>query len=457
MLKRTLIRNATVITVDPQLGNLDQGDILIEGSKIAAVGTGLEAGGAEIIDGTGTIVMPGMVDTHRHVWQTTLRNIAADWTLDQYFAGVRGQLGEHFCADDMYTANLAGACEALNAGITTVLDWSHNMNTPAHTDGAVNGLRDSGGRFVMCYGNSNAEWLPVSNLPTSRDAYRVKQEYFSDAGSLVQMGMALRGPQYATESVTIDDWALARDIGALISVHVGDGAWGKNRPVAWLAEQGLLEGVVCVHCNSLADDEFRIMADHGAWASMTPDIELQMGHGWPATGRLMKEGLAPTLGVDIVTSNSGHLFQVMRTVLLVERAWAHHDADQAGTTVQRLPIDTSDVLAFATINGARALGMEHRIGSLTPGKDADICMLRADNLEMAPLNNPVGAVVLAGHPGLVDSVWVAGKAVKRHGKLVNVDVARLIGDLERSRDRVLALAGVAPGGRFIPAPYQAAH
>lgn len=453
-MKRTLIRNASVITVDPAIGNLDKGDVLIEGTRIAAVGTGLQAADAEIIDGTGTIVMPGMVDTHRHVWQTTLRNIAADWTLDQYFAGVRGQLGEHFRAGDIYTANLAGACEALNAGITTVLDWSHNMNTPAHTDGAVQGLRDSGGRFVMCYGNSNAEWLPVSDLPTSRDAYRVKKEHFSRADDLVQMGMALRGPQYASEKVTIDDWALARDIGALISVHVGDGAWGKNRPVAWLAENGLLgEDVVCVHCNSLADDEFRIMADHGAWASMTPDIELQMGHGWPATRRLLDVGLAPTLGVDIVTSNSGHLFQVMRTVLLVERAWAHHHADHAGETVQRLPIDTADVLAFATINGARALGLADRIGSLTPGKDADIAMLRADNLEMAPLNNAVGAVVLAGHPGLVDSVWVAGKAVKRHGKLVNVDVTRLIGDLERSRDHVLAQAGVAPGERFLPAPY----
>ncbi|RDK10167.1 amidohydrolase family protein [Cupriavidus lacunae] len=453
-MKRTLIRNASVINVDPAIGNLDKGDVLIEGTRIAAVGIGLQADDAEIIDGTGTIVMPGMVDTHRHVWQTTLRNIAADWTLDQYFAGVRGQLGEHFRAGDIYTANLAGACEALNAGITTVLDWSHNMNTPAHTDGAVQGLRDLGGRFVMCYGNSNAEWLPVSDLPTSRDAYRVKKEHFSRTDDLVQMGMALRGPQYASEKVTIDDWALARDLGALISVHVGDGAWGKNRPVAWLAENGLLgEDVVCVHCNSLADDEFRIMADHGAWGSMTPDIELQMGHGWPATRRLLDVGLAPTLGVDIVTSNSGHLFQVMRTVLLVERAWAHHHADQAGETVQRLPIDTADVLAFATINGARALGLADRIGSLTPGKDADIAMLRADNLEMAPLNNAVGAVVLAGHPGLVDSVWVAGKAVKRHGKLVNVDVARLIGDLERSRDHVLAQAGVAPGERFLPAPY----
>ncbi|NIF77110.1 amidohydrolase family protein [Paraburkholderia sp. Cy-641] len=455
MAKRTLIRNASVISVDPAIGNVDHCDVLIEGSKIRAVGPGLDADDADIVDGTGTIVMPGMVDTHRHIWQTTLRNIAADWTLDQYFAGVRGQLGDHFRAEDIYIANLAGAYEALNGGVTTVLDWSHNMNTPEHTDAAVEALKASHGRFVMCYGNSNEEWLPVSNLPTSQDVRRVKLQHFSSSDDLVQLGMALRGPQYATESVTRDDWALARDLGALISVHVGDGAWGKGRPVAWLADNGLLgEDVICSHCNSLADDEFQLMADSGCSASMTPEIELQMGHGWPVTGRLLKAGMRPTLGIDIATCNSGHLFQVMRTVLLVERAWAHDRADRGGYAVERLPIDTQDAIEFATINGAKALRLDSRIGSLTPGKDADIVMIRADNLEMAPLNNPVGAVVLAGHPGLVDTVWVAGRAVKRGGNLVGVDERQVLGELTRSRDYVLSKAGVKPGERFIPAPYQ---
>ena len=455
MVQRTLIRNASVISVDPAIGNVDHCDVLIEGTKIRAVGRGLDAGGAGIIDGTGTIVMPGMVDTHRHIWQTTLRNIAADWTLDQYFAGVRGQLGEHFRAEDIYIGNLAGAYEALNGGVTTVLDWSHNMNTPEHTDAAVEALKASRGRFVMCYGNSNEEWLPVSNLPTSQDVRRVKLQHFSSSDDLVQLGMALRGPQYATEAVTRDDWALARDLDALISVHVGDGAWGKGRPVAWLAENGLLgEDVICSHCNSLADDEFQLMADSGCSASMTPEIELQMGHGWPVTGRLLKVGMRPTLGIDIATCNSGHLFQVMRTVLLVERAWAHDRADRGGYSVERLPVNTQDAIEFATINGAKALRLDSRIGSLTPGKDADIVMIRADNLEMAPLNNPVGAVVLAGHPGLVDTVWVAGRVVKRGGKLTGIDERQVLGDLTRSRDYVLSKAGVKPGERFIPAPYR---
>lgn len=454
MAARTLIRNADIITVDPTLGTIGRGDLLLEGSKIAAVANDLGDVDAEIIDGTGTILMPGMVDTHRHVWQSVLRNIAADWTLSQYFAGVRVQLGGHFRAEDIYAGNLAGAYEALNAGVTTVLDWSHNMNSPEHADAAVEALQRTNGRFVMCYGNSNDEWLPVSAKPTSPDARRVKSQYFSSDDQLVTMGMALRGPQYATPEVTVDDFALARDLGVLISVHVGDGAWGRNRPVAWLADQGLLgPDVVCAHCNSLAEDEFGIMAAAGASAAMTPEIELQMGHGWPATGRLLAAGMEPTLGIDIATCNSGHLFQVMRTVLLVERAWAHDTAERTNTTVGAMPVNTADAIKFATINGARALHLDHKIGSLTPGKEADIVQIRADGIEMAPLNNPEGAVVLAGHPGLVDSVWVAGRPVKRHGRLLDVDIAQVVDRIDRARDHVLGEAGIKPGDRFTPSDY----
>ncbi|OKH94154.1 amidohydrolase family protein [Streptomyces uncialis] len=455
-MKRTLIQNASIISVDPALGNLDGADLLIEGTRIAAVGHDLPSDGAEIVDGRGTIVMPGMIDTHRHLWQTVLRNIAADWTLSQYFAGVRVQLGGHFRPEDVYAGNLAGAYEALNGGVTTVLDWSHNMNTPEHADAAVEALKATHGRFVMCYGNSNDEWLPVSDRPTNAaDARRVRAQHFSSDDQLVRMGMALRGPQYATKDVTLDDWALARELGVLISVHVGDGAWGRDRPVAWLAENGLLgPDVVCAHCNSLADDEFRIMADSGCSAAMTPEIEMQMGHGWPATRRLLDVGMAPSLGIDIATCNSGHLFQVMRTVLLVERAFAHADAARRGETLdEQLPVSTKDAIEFATINGAKALRLDHRIGSLTPGKDADVVQLRADGIEMAPMNNAAGAVVLAGHPGLVDSVWVAGRRVKSGGRLVGVDERKVVQQVDRSRDFVLARAGVEQGGRFHPAGY----
>lgn len=453
---RKLIRGGYILTLDPGLGEFAKGDILIEGSKIAAVGHRLDVTDAEIIDASGKIVMPGLVDTHRHIWQTVLRNIAADWTLNQYFAGVRGVLGRHFGPEDIYAGNLAGAYEALMSGVTTTLDWSHNMNSPAHADMAVAGLKATGGRFLMCYGNSNDEWLPVSAIPISEDARRVRIEHFASNDQLVTMGMALRGPQYATPEATLQDWSIARDLDVPITVHVGDGAWGKNRPVAWLNERGLLgPRVICAHCNSLANDEFQMMADCGCKAAMTPEIEMQMGHGWPATTRLREVGIRPGLGVDIVTSNGGNLFQTMRTILLVERAFANQAADRAGTIVERLPIDTVDVLRMATINGAETLGLESRIGTLTPGKDADIIFIDTDNLEMSPMNNPVGAVVLAAHPGMVDSVFVAGRALKRHGKPVGFDQAAVIRQVNAARDRVLQKAGVEPGGRFMPDNYVA--
>lgn len=453
---RKLIRGGYVLTLDAALGEFAKGDVLLEGTKIAAVGQRLDVTDAEIIDASGKIVMPGLVDTHRHVWQTVLRNIAADWTLNQYFAGVRGVLGRHFSPEDIYAGNRAGAYEALMSGVTTTLDWSHNMNSPAHADMAVAGLKATGGRFLMCYGNSNDEWLPVNATPISEDARRVRIEHFASDDQLVTMGMALRGPQYATPEATLQDWAIARDLDVPITVHVGDGAWGKNRPVAWLNDRGLLgPRVICAHCNSLAHDEFQIMADCGCKAAMTPEIEMQMGHGWPATTQLRAVGIRPGLGVDIVTSNGGNLFQTMRSILLVERAVANETADRAGTIVERLPIDTVDVLRMATINGAETLGMESRIGTLTPGKEADIIFIDTDNLEMSPMNNPVGAVVLAAHPGLVDSVFVAGRALKRHGKPVGFDQSTVIRDVNAARDRVLQKAGVEPGGRFVPDNYVA--
>lgn len=453
---RTLIRGGYIMTVDRELGDFAGGDLLIEDGKIAAVGAKLDVADAEIIDAKGKIVMPGMVDTHRHIWQTVLRNIAADWTLNQYFAGVRGTLGRHFRPEDIYAGNLAGAYEALMSGVTTTLDWSHNMNTPAHADAAVAALKATGGRFMMCYGNSNDEWLPVSSIPISEDARRVRLEHFASDDQLVTMGMALRGPQYATPEATLKDWAIARDLDLPVTVHVGDGAWGKNRPVAWLNQHGLLgPRVICAHCNSLAHDEFQMMADCGCKAAMTPEIEMQMGHGWPATTRLREVGIRPSLGVDIVTSNGGNLFQTMRTVLLVERAFANQEADRAGKVVERLPIDTEDVVNMATIHGAETLGMEDRIGSLTPGKEADIIFIDTDNLEMSPMNNAVGAVVLAAHPGLVDSVFVAGRALKRNGRPVGFDQSSVISKVNQARDYVLEQAGVERGGRFIPENYVA--
>jgi 5-methylthioadenosine/S-adenosylhomocysteine deaminase len=465
--QRVLIRGGAVISVDPSIGDLPRGDVLVEDGVIAAVAPELMAEDAEVIDAADRIVMPGFVDTHRHTWQAPWRNIAADWTLAHYFAGIHAGLSGHYRPADTYAGNLLGTLEALDAGITTLLDWSHNLNTPEHADAAVEALFESGARVVFAHGGGAPQWQVPSDVPHGDDPRRIRERYFGSADQLVTMAMALRGPQFATKEVTAGDYALARELGCRITVHVGDGEWGKSRPIAWLRDQGLLGAdVTYVHCNTLADDELEMIADSGGTASISPDIEMQMGHGWPATGRLLAHGIRPSLSIDVCTANSGHMFGTMRATLLTQRALDNAAVEAAGgsaSEMDHLELSAREVLEFATIEGARACGLERVCGSLTPGKAADVIVLRADTLGMTPLNHPAGAVVMNGHPGLVETVLVAGKIVKRDGVLVGLDIDRVRRLAVETRDHLLdaarenpRLANIELGGAWIPAAYQAA-
>lgn len=466
--QRLLIRGGTVLSMDPSIGELSSGDVLVEDGRIAAVAPSLDVSDAETIDATGTIVMPGFVDTHRHTWQAPWRNIASDWTLAHYFTGIHAGLSGHYRPEDTYIGNLLGTLEALDSGITTLLDWSHNLNTPAHADGAIAALFESGSRVVFAHGGGAPEWAAVpSDVVHTHDAKRIKEQYFSSDDQLVTMAMALRGPQFASRDTTEADWALAREIGARITVHVGDGAWGKTRPVAWLHEKGFLgPEVTHVHCNTLSDEELVMIADSGGSASVSPDIELQMGHGWPATGRLLRVGIRPSLSIDVCTATCGHMFGAMKSALLTQRGLDNAAIEAAGgdaSEMSELNVSSRDALAFGTIEGARACGLDSKVGSLTPGKEADLIMLRADTLGMTPLNNPAAAVVYNGNPALVDTVLVAGRVVKRHGRLLGVDEARVRRLAVETRDYLLStahgdprLAGARIGGDWLPAAYTAA-
>src|SRR5215475_2494921 len=231
-MERTIIRNAIVLSMDPTIGEHLDADVLIEGEKIAAVRPNIGPVDGREIDGRDMIVMPGFVDTHRHTWQSLLRNTATDWSLAQYFGGVRGVMGELYTPDDMYVANHMGALEALDAGITTLYDWSHNNNTPDHADEAVRGLKDAGLRAVYGYGNSNDEWVPVSKLPSNfADVARVRRTHFASDDQLVTMAFAARGPQFTTLDITEEDFRRSRALGLRLTVHVGDGLWGMNEPI----------------------------------------------------------------------------------------------------------------------------------------------------------------------------------------------------------------------------------
>lgn len=457
-MSRKLIRNAHIITIDPRLGVIPRGDILIEGSKIAAIGVDLAVSDAEIIDGAGRIAIPGFVDTHRHTWQALLRATGADWTLAQYFAGVRGVMGDLYTPDDMKIGNHLGAIAALDAGITTLYDWSHNNNTPDHASAAVEGLMAAGMRAVFGYGNSNAEWVPVSDKPTNfADVERVRRSYFSSDDQLVTMGFAARGNQFATLPVTRDDFTRARELGLRISVHMGDGLWGMNKPVVELHGAGLAgPDVTYVHCNSLHAEDFRIIGETGGTASIAPELELHMGHGFPPTLALLAVGVRPSISIDVVTTVPDDMFSAMRALLAGTRAVVNNQALIDNVIVDPLPLMATDVLEFATLQGAIACGLGHKTGSLTVGKEADIVLLNTNSLNLMPMNNAYGIVVEAAHAGNVETVIVAGQVRKRDFKLVGFDHMGFKSRVEAARDALFAKAGVPADGSWLPRPFEAA-
>ena len=441
---RIVIRNGFVVSVDPEIGDVPNCDILVEDGRITAVGTGLEITDAEEIDASGMIAIPGFVDTHRHTWQTPVRGVLPSCTLDEYFGAMLGTIGLHYRAEDVYAANLVGALEALNAGITTLLDWSHVNNTPEHADEAIRGLREAGIRAVYAHGVPvGGEWWAYSPLEHPEDIRRLRDRYFSSEDQLLTLALAARAPGNTTPEVATHDWNLARDIGARISVHVGMRLTNVHvEHVTNLNDLGLMgPDTTYIHCTDSTDAELDLIASTGGSASVAAFVEMLMGHGVPPTGRLLARGIRPTLSVDVVSSVPGEMFTQMRTAFVMERILAFTDTPDiafAPTLTHR------DILEFATIDGARACALDHKTGSITPGKQADIVLIRTDQVNVAPLIDPVATVVICADTSNVDSVFVAGKAVKRNGELVGVDLRRALGMVEESRDYLLGKANLLP-------------
>jgi 5-methylthioadenosine/S-adenosylhomocysteine deaminase len=441
MTQRTLLRGGTVITAATVGEVLPATDVLIGGDgTIEAIGPNLAAD-AEIVDVSGRVVLPGFVDTHRHTWQSVVRNVASDWSLTEYLAGLHTGLSKYFRPEDTYAGNYLGALEALDSGITTLVDWSHNLATPAHADAAIAALIDTGMRAVFAHGGGSRQWgapLPSPYDHPAEDARRIRDQYFSDNTGLVTMALALRGPQFTTPEVNAHDFRLAQDLDLRVTVHVGDGYWGKSGPIRKLRDDGFLsDRTTYVHCCTLGDDELLMIADSGGTASCAPDVEMQMGHGFPATGRLLKAGVRPTFSIDVCSSNGGDMFGTMRTAIGMQRALDNAPAVDTGEVVERIDLSCGDVIQFATIDGAHAAGLDAVTGSLVVGKAADIVVLDDRSLAMTPLNNPMGAVVYNAHPGLVRDVFVQGNRVKRDGVLVGVDLDRLRSMAIASRDYIV--------------------
>lgn len=437
MSKRMVISGGHVVSMDPSLGNLADADILIEDGKIVTVAPGLQGLDAEIVDATGTVVIPGFVDTHRHTWETVLRGLLPACTLDEYLYHVVGKAGPAFEAEDVYAGTLIGSLEALNAGITTLVDWAHCNNTPEHADAGIRALSEAGIRAMYAHGMpAGAEWWVDSSLNHPEDARRLRSQYFASDGDLLTFALALRGPGICRPDVVAHDWQLARDLAARISVHVGMRITGLHvQAVADLHEAGLLGAdTTYVHANTSTDAELDLIAASGGSVSIAPFVEMLMGHGNPPIGRSLSSGLHPSLSIDVATSVPGDMFTQMRTALAQDRIQSFQDDADVPFAPTLTP---ADILQFATLNGAVACGLAEVVGSLTPGKDADIVMIRADSINTMPLVDPVATVTTSADTSNVDTVLVRGEIRKRYGQLVGVDLDRTRTLAEKSCNAVL--------------------
>ena len=425
-MSKFVVRGACVITMNPDVGTLPAADVLVEDGTIREVGEHLQTGeDVEVIDGTDRILMPGFVDSHRHLWQTAFRGELASCSLGSYFQRIMIGLAPSVTPDEVYAGTLLGAYQLLDAGITSVVDWANVINSPEHADAGIKALTEVGIRGVYAYGwPGGAEYLFHSTIPHPEDVRRVAGEYFTGSDQLLTLGVGLRGPVSNPPEVLKADWYLGRDVGARLNVHTGMRVPGVNTSdITILDECGLLgPDTTYVHCTNTTDAEFARIADTGGHVSISAYCEMVMGHGHPPTSRVVDAGLKPSLSADIVATVPGDMFSHMRATLTDARISTYPDDPS-------VPFDPAithnDVLRYATTNGAEALGLADRLGSIAVGKEADMVLVRTDRLNAIPNVDPVATVVTQIDTGNIDTVWVRGRAVKRDGELIDVDMAKL--------------------------------
>jgi cytosine/adenosine deaminase-related metal-dependent hydrolase len=423
-----LIRGARLLSMAPGVGE-QAADILVRNGRIVAIGPSIEAPDTAVINAHGMIALPGFVDTHRHVWQTQLRTMATDWSLHDYVIYMRMIASTFYTADDVYLGNHVGALEALDAGITTLVDHCHILNTPDHAEEAVRGLQDAGIRAIFCYGtyvNQPRVPMDVPSDPNWRadTAKRLRNGRLSSDSGLVRFGFAPEVETMSPEAVSAE-LSLARSLqAAAISCHAGVGAYDKGqRTVEHLGKAGLLgPDLLFIHGAAFTDGELDLIRSSGGGISATPETELQMGMGFPVAQRAFERGVKVGLGVDIVSNYSGDMFMPMRLGLQATRGLRNlENYERKGKAPLRIGPPAADILRMATLGGAEAIRMESQIGSLEVGKRADIILVRTDALHMTPAHDAVGALVLNARPSDIDTVLVDGRAVKRNGTLVAGD------------------------------------
>ena len=449
---RVLIRGGTVVTMDRKPRGLARGDVLIDGETIAEVTGEIETPpGAEVIDAAGMIVMPGLINAHLHTWQSGLRGIAGDWAVPQYMANIHRGLATHFRPEDIHIANLMGALTSINSGTTTIVDWCHNNPTPEHTDAAIDGLEESGIRAAFFHGSPKPNPKPgekhfsEQSMPRA-EVERIMKSRFAGRDGLLSLGLAILGPSYSIWDVTRKDMELAKELDLVVSMHVGGGAPMVADGFERLAREKLLSDKTnIVHGNNLSDDVLKITAGRGVQYTVTADVEMQMGFCDPLTGKLRALKSPVSIGTDVEVSARADMFSCMRATLQAQRNldniehWRAHDR-----APEKVSITCREALEWATVNGAKMIHQDHRIGSLAAGKQADIILLRQDDLTMFPVHDVVSSIVTQAGVSNVDTVLIAGRVMKRGGKMLAEGLASKKVALRRSAERIIGDFGMRP-------------
>jgi 5-methylthioadenosine/S-adenosylhomocysteine deaminase len=459
--RRYVIRGGSVMTMDPQWGDFPQGDVLIEGKKILAVGRNLHAGNAAEIDARGRIVMPGFIDTHHHQFETALRSFLADGILINdgtpagvinYFEYILLKFAPVYRPEDVYINELFGSLAQLDDGVTTVHDVSQIHHSPQHSDAAIKGIMDSGRRAAFGYFES-AGGVAGNQYPT--DARRIKRQYFSSSDQLVTMIMG--GEIYLPGFQTA--WQIGRELGLMIAAHIV-APFGMRPTFDQLASSNQFRSDnLFIHMTGMSDMAWQKVKNAGAHVSLAVPIEMNMRHGMPPILKTLSLGIEPSLSTDVEVTLTADFFTQMRSTMNLQRALVNQMIlDSQPTTTNPYPppppgtpklLTSRDVLRFATIRGAEDLRLDGKTGSLKPGKEADIVILDATGINVAPLNHVPGAVVSLMERTNVETVIVAGKVRKWKGRLLDVDLPRLRRQLEESRDFIFRAANV-PQDLFRP-------
>ncbi len=435
-----VFRNGLVLTMDDAHTVLPGADVLVVGERIAGIGAGLEVPeGTREIDAKGGIVMPGMIDTHRHMWQTAMRGYGADWTLTQYFVWYYLESGKLFRPEDIYAGNLLGAWEALDAGVTTTVDWSHGLQTPQHADAALDALESVPGRWVLAYGNIQQgpwEWSASDGF---RDFVRRRIDGKGDMLGF-QMAFDVTGDPAFPEKAAFE---VARELDVPVTTHAG--VWGATNDdgIRLMHEGGFMTPrPISLHAATLTNDSYHRIAATGGHASVSTESEQSAGQGYPSTWALRQHDIPISMSMDTSVWWSADLFTAMRTTLGADRSREHTEAHATGDTVTHLHLRAENVVDFATRGGSRALGLDSLVGSLEVGKKADVVLLRNDDSPvMFPILNPYGHIAFQAQRGDVHSVVVNGRLVKHDHKLVGADLAAARAKIEATVEYLVGAMG----------------